>query len=353
MDIENYWGNILNCPHCHTLLDRETLYRSDCLCIHCGEFIDVEEMLLDDYDDYLEEMEEMYSSYRGSEQRNQKSLFDYDDYEEKYRYEDEPSEEEKDTMEEQICTFSARFMTEQDYNTLKKGFDALGLNIDYLVATPNGLITDFCESTGGVKLLKGLNLKKENLEEYHIIFSYILKDVEAKRALVATLAEVFPLCIIKEEESLYIMANNKGLAKGIVEWAGEDAIQISSIFLTGWEKYKILTDYLWWCPPYNQLAGTEIMIKWKDSSLVSLKTLRDVKQVPYEWTEFLTNLDGLLISKSKADAGSNVSFETMLEDTYERLVESGTITDDDFIKVVSLRGTNEFAARSDKDDDKK
>lgn len=336
--------NIVICPKCGAILDRYTLYSMDCFCIDCGHFIDVDEM---------EEREAM----EGWE--NSRNYWD-DDYWDNYEYDNDdyyiemmkrkvnrgkgsedmlPALKQEDE-DEVISTFVIRFLTTVDYQTIKTSFEKLEADIDYMKLNTDGPLTKFLNTKGGEKLAQGMNIKKEDLDEYVLIASFIFGDEdESKKILVSTLCQSFPLCVIREEESSYIMANNKGLAKGMSDICNEDEIELLSLFLTGYEKFLILKYFLYWCDPYKSKQAKEIMIKWDNNSLVSLEMLRKQKTVPTIWQQYLAGLDEIKVSGDTNDNGKNIAFEQMLEDVVSHLEDTKNISENDnIINLISLRG---------------
>lgn len=361
--MKNIGDDILICPHCGAVLDRHTLYSVDCICIDCGTFIDIEEMeemlmygedYYNDYwrdynydrdDYYLEYMKRRSASdMKGSENmlpalknQEQTSIFDAD----------------IDEDDDVISTFVIRFITTADYNTIKTSFEQLEAQIDSLELETNGKIREYLETAGGQKLAKGLNIKLEDIDEYKITAAFILGEGEAsKRTLISTLCQAFPLCFIREEESSYIMANNKGLAKGLVDLTNEDQIEMLSLFLTGFEKYKILCHFLYWVPPYRSKQAKDIMVKWDNNALISLEALRKPDSVPAIWQEYLASLSSVLVSADAKDNGETLTFETMLEDIIDEELEKkdAKIDRDNIIQVVSLRGTGDYCLGAEDED---
>ena len=319
---KNIGDDYIICPFCGTPQDRYTLYKYDCICMDCGGFID-----MDDYD-YGEDYP------WGSS--------DWDNY-----------DYEIDKDDEQISTFVLRFITSADYETIKKSFETLDASIEFMsLVGQEGPISKFLKTASGQKLAKGLDIKSD-IDEYVVQASFIFgDDGESKKTLISTLCKAFPLFIVREEDSSYIMANNKGLAKGFVELCNEDEIEILSMFLTGYEKYKILVNYLYWCEPYKNSIAKDIMVQWDNNSLIGLDTLRKVDEVPIIWQEYLATLDDIKVSKDDKDNGTVISFEQMLEDVVEDGIDKKDILEEEnLIQVVSLRGVAEYALGGDADDE--
>lgn len=341
--------NIVICPHCQAILDRYTLYSMDCVCIDCGTFINIDD---------LEGGQSMegYESSRNYWDDDFWGDYDYnnDDYyieAMKRRYNGGGSENmlpaiNKDDDEDEIVnTFVIRFVTKADYATIKNSFEKLDADIDYMEMLTDGPLTEFLESKGGLKLAQGMNIKKEDVEEYVVVASFIFGDGdESKKILISTLCQAFPLCVIREEESSYIMANNKGLAKGMSDICNEDEIELLSLFLTGYEKCLVLSYFLYWCDPYKSKAAKDIMIKWDNNSLISLDTLRNQKKIPVIWQQYLVGLNEIKVSADEKDNGSEVAFEKMLEDTITHLESTKKIdADENLVNLISLRGMADYS----------
>lgn len=343
--------NIIICPHCGAILDKYTLYSMDCICIDCGGFIDIDEMGQD-------KMESWESSGRNwyDDEEDYWSNYDYrkDDYyiESLKRKQNSKGSEDviplltnkQEDEDEVVRTFIIRFISNAGYNVIKESFEKLEADIDFLELTTNGPITKFLKTKGGEKLLTGLKLDKD-IEEYAVSASFIFGDGdESKKILISTLCQSFPLCIIREEESSYIMANNKGLAKGLIDICNEDEIEIMSMFLTGYEKYLLLSYYLFWCEPYKTKQSKDIMVKWDNNGLLSLETLRGAKTVPVIWQQYLASLETIQISKDDKDSGVYVAFEQMLEDVVDLLKDKKELKEEDnIINVISLRGMANYS----------
>lgn len=309
--------NLVSCPHCKTKMARYELYMNDCYCPFCNNFIDLDEI-------------------EGGD--NMESLWDEEDY-----YWGRNLK--KDTT--YISTFFIRFVVDKnkvDYDTIKASFENFDGSIDCLQLEKEGIITRFLETAGGKKLLSGLKIDKDKLEEYSVVATFTLGDKDdSKKILVSTLCDIFPLCLMREEGSSYIMANNKGLAKGISDLTNEDEVEQLSLFLTGYEKYKVLCYYLYWTNGYKSIPSKEILVMWDKNSLVSLDTLRNIKEVPLEWESFLEAEEGVLVSTNKDDKGTFITFETMIEDDLEKVRTDRKIGWDDIINIISLRGMAEYS----------
>lgn len=354
---KNGLDNIIFCPSCGIPIDRTTLYNLECVCPECYNFINVDDydwgsnkdmygfegyessFLNDSYDDYDYEDDLIYQGYKQKIENKERSKSMKD------KNELVVIDNEED-MNEQVASFIIRFMTSSDYETIKESFSVLGADIEYLSLENKGPIRSFVETSSGEKLLTGLKEDKNKLDEYEIIVSIFLdKGNDSKKIFTSTLAEAFPLCIMREEGSGYIMANNKGLAKGLIDSTNEDEIELLSLFLDGFEKYQILCKYLYWIEPYRAKKEEDIFIKWDKDSLVNLEALRRPKSVPVIWQEFLSSIDSVFVSVDDKDSGTEISFEKMLEDVYEDDKKS---SDDDFlVQVISLRGIKDYALGSD------
>ena len=309
--------NFVSCPHCKTKMARYELYMNDCYCPFCNNFIDLDEI-------------------EGGD--NMESLWDEEDY-----YWGRNLK--KDTT--YISTFFFRFVVDKnkvDYDTIKASFENFDGSIDCLQLEKEGIITRFLETAGGKKLLSGLKIDGDKLEEYSVVATFTLGDKDdSKKILVSTLCDIFPLCLMREEGSSYIMANNKGLAKGVSELTNEDEVEQLSLFLTGYEKYKVLCYYLYWTNGYKSIPSKEILVMWDKNSLVSLDTLRTVKEVPLEWESFLEAEEGVLVSTNKDDKGTFITFETMIEDDLEKVRTDRKIGWDDIVNIISLRGIADYS----------
>lgn len=360
MNKKDIGTDVMFCPECQTPLDRHTLYNNDCMCINCGYFMDIDEYeeelkeamryfnnfddnYFDDYnysdDDYYIEMMKKRTQGKGSEQSMLPVTNDED-------------------ADDIVATFAMKFLTSASYEVIKNSFEKLDGEIDFLVNDKNGILTKFVKETdSGKKLAKGLDIEIDKLDEYDAVVSVLLGDKDdSKKILISTLCEVFPLCAIREEESYYIMTNNKGLAKGLFDIVNEDEIELLSLFLTGFEKYKILCNYLYWCEPYRVAKATDVMLLWENSSLISLDTLRkSAKAVPSVWQLYLETVEGIQVSKDKDDNGTFITFESMLEDVVdrERNTQTGVLYEDDvpLVQIVSLRGIKDYTLGADGDDE--
>ena len=348
---KNINDDYIVCPFCGIPQDRYTLYKYDCICMDCGGFINVDDCYGEDYpwgdsnwDEYDYEKDDMYNEYMNRHYGNQ---------ERKGKNMDNTNFDLKDKEDEQISTFILRFITSADYETIKKSFETLDASIEFMsLVGEDGPISKFLKTTSGQKLIKGLNIKSD-VDEYVVQASFIFGDKdESKKTLISTLCKAFPLFVAREEDSSYIMANNKGLAKGFVDLCNEDEIEILSMFLTGYEKYKILVNYLYWCEPYKRSTAGEIMVQWDNNSLISLGTLRKVEEVPIIWQEYLATLDDIKVSKDDKDNGKIISFEQMLEDVVEDGIDKRDILkEESLIQIVSLRGIADYALGGDVDDE--
>lgn len=343
---KNLEGAII-CPHCNSVLDKTTLYTHDCLCYICDSFIDIDEEISkgniwgqDDYIDFYNEMEDNYYDYILEEEK---------DSDENMTPLLENNEIEKTTNK----TFVFRFMTELDYNTLISSFESLDGKIDLIFLETCGPLQEYINTDSGKKLAKGLNINTEKIDEYHLIVTFDIKDDDSKKILISTIMQAFPLCIVREEFSNFVMANNKGLAKGLADYCNEDDIQILSMFLTGFEKYKILCNFLYWSSDeYKKLSANDIMVKWMNNSLITLNTMRQIKAVPYEWQTFLNSEEGIVVSKSDDDSGEYITYEEMLEDVILYAMKSRKVSEDeDIIQLISLRGMGNFDIANLKEED--
>ena len=310
------------CPYCGCLLDRDTLFNLNNICLECGMYIPSDE--IEDYN----------SGYHN---------IDYDDWE--YEYEKERRKEEMELrIKDERTSFVFRFLTELDYDTIKKSFETLEGNIEYFQTLDGALLKDFLETDGGKKLLKGFNIEADKLNEYVLISSFGLTNDEAKKVLISTILQAFPLCVVREEGSSYIMTNNKGLAKGIIDVCNEDEVELLNYFITGFEKYKILCHYLYWSDEeYRKEKASDIMILWKNNSLISLDALRKPKLVPYTWQQILDENDYVTVSKSPKEPGDVIDYETMIETIIRYLVARKDMEDTSgFLNIISLRGMTEY-----------
>lgn len=349
---KNINDDFVICPFCGAPQDRNTLYKYDCLCMDCGGFIDMDEYDYEEdypwgslnWDDYDYNEDDMYVKYMNKHYGNQ---------ERKGKDMENAKFDLIDKEDEQIGTFVLRFITSADYATIKKSFETLDASIEFMsLVGKEGPISKFLETASGQKLTKGLDIKSD-IDEYVVQASFIFgDDGESKKTLISTLCKAFPLFIVREEDSSYIMANNKGLAKGFVDLCNEDEVEILSMFLTGYEKYKILVNYLYWCEPYKRSTAKDIMIQWDNNSLISLDTLRKVEEVPIIWQEYLATLDDIKVSKDDKDNGTVITFEQMLEDVVEDGIDKKDILEEEnLIQIVSLRGVAEYALGGDADDE--
>lgn len=349
---KNINDDFVICPFCGTPQDRNTLYKYDCLCMDCGGFIDMDEYDYEEdypwgslsWDDYDYNEDDMYVKYMNKHYGNQ---------ERKGKDMENAKFDLIDKEDEQIGTFVLRFITSADYETIKKSFETLDASIEFMsLVGKEGPISKFLETASGQKLIKGLDIKSD-IDEYVVQASFIFgDDGESKKTLISTLCKAFPLFIVREEDSSYVMANNKGLAKGFVDLCNEDEVEILSMFLTGYEKYKILVNYLYWCEPYKRSTAKDIMIQWDNNSLISLDTLRKVEEVPIIWQEYLATLDDIKVSKDDKDNGTVITFEQMLEDVVEDGIDKKDILEEEnLIQIVSLRGVAEYALGGDADDE--
>lgn len=333
--MKNYINeDIVICPNCGCSLDKYTLYRMDCICLECGRFIDIDELEAEQLPD------DLWSDF------GETAYEDY--YEELFNEKEDEAVESKDDKKNESYqgTFVFRFMTDLDYETIKKSFESLDGDIDFMECKNRGILSEYLETQGGQKLLKGLSLNEIDLDEYELIATFNLGDAnESKKILLSTILQSFPLCVVREEESSYIMANNKGLAKGIVDVCNEDEVEILSAFLTGFEKYKILTNFLYWASSdYKRARSSDILIKWDRGALLSLETLRKITTVPIAWQAYLESLDEIQVSKDDKDNGELISFESMLEDVVEWLEAKKEIDpEENLVNVISLRGMKDYS----------
>lgn len=341
--MKNYINeDVVICPNCGCSLDKNTLYRMDCICLECGRFIDIDELEAEQLPDDLwsDFGEAIYEDY----------------YEELFNEKEDEAVESKDDKKNESYqgTFMFRFMSDLDYETIKKSFESLDGDIDFMECKNRGILSEYLETQSGQKLLKGLSLNEIDLDEYELIATFNLGDAnESKKILLSTILQSFPLCVVREEESSYIMANNKGLAKGIVDVCNEDEIEILSLFLTGFEKYKVLTNFLFWASPdYKRARSSEILVKWDRGALLSLETLRKIKTVPIVWQTYLEGLDEIQVSKDDKDNGVLISFERMLEDVIEWLEAKKEIdTEENLVNVISLRGMKEYSISQEEEEE--
>ena len=362
----NITDKLITCPHCGALLDKYTLYSMDLICMDCGIFIDL---------DRLEENMGKCNSYESSRcwedddywddygyGSNAYGYNDRDDYYKDDYYYEYMARKEKDKEKEganvlpvpideendPVSTWIIRFITKETYDTIQKSFEQIDGSIDYLEVLTNGPIRKYLETTGGQKLCKGLNINPDDVDEYKAVISFFIDDNEDKKALISTLCKVFPLCSVREEESSYIMANNKGYAKGIVDMANEDEVEILCNYMTGYEKYKVLSTWLYFVSDeYKSVVAKDIYIMWRDNSLISLDALRTVKEVPIEWQEFLDGEESIMVSKDARESGTLIYFEKMLEEVIDSERKKKTIGEEPLINVISLRGTADFAIGAD------
>lgn len=328
------------CPFCGTPQDKPTLYRNDCMCTECGAYIDTDNTYddmywgdcWDDETDYYEKLLSKLEKKKGEDNDMNIPII---------------SNDEEETV--QTPSFVFRFITKADYETIKQSFEVLHGDIDYMSLEQDGPIREYLKTTGGLKLKKGLGIT-DDYDEYIVEGSFIFGDAdnEDKKILISTLCQFFPLFITREEGSSYIMTNNKGLAKGIVDMANEDQIEILSQYMTGYEKYQVLVNFLYWAgDPYKTKSEADIMMKWINNSLISLKLLRSVKQVSMEWIAYLASLNEIQISISDKDPGTMVPFERMLEDCCVHVGKE----DEKLVNVISLRGIGEFALEEERGND--
>jgi hypothetical protein len=321
---------IIKCPHCNSVLDEYTLYGLDCICPECGTFVDIDEL----GGNYME-------SYESARNYLMDDYWGDSDYGEEYynRLFNKADEKYKDEEMNTVNSFVIRFITNIDYDTIKKSFEQLEGDIDYMELLNKGPIKQFLDTSSGEKLLRGLNLQKEKLSEYVLHTTFILEDdEETKKTLISTICQAFPLCVMREENSSYIMANNKGLAKGLLDITNDDEIELLSWFLTGYEKVILAKYFLWNCEPYRTKSASNIMIKWIDNSLITLTGLREQKQIPVSWQTFLAEREDIEVSTDDKDNGTIESFEGMLEDAIERLRSFDKIEEEEIVNVISLRG---------------
>ena len=329
--------NYIICPECGVPQDKDTLYRNDCMCNDCGAFINIDnmydDMYWDDETDYYKRLLDGLGRRKGDKEDMNIPVIGLDD-------EDEVV---------QTPSFIFRFIAKVDYDVIKKSFELLNGDIDYMSLEQNGPIREYLKTAGGMKLKKGLEIP-DDFDEYVVEGSFIFGDAndDDKKVLISTLCQSFPLFIVREEDSSYIMTNNKGLAKGIIDIANEDQIEILSQYLTGYEKSQLLVHYLYWCAePYKTKNAKDIMIRWIDNGLISLDTLRAAKQISMEWISYLSSLNEVQVSVSDKDPGVMIPFEKMLEDCYEDV----KVSDENLINVISLRGVAEFALGTEEEKD--
>lgn len=370
------YGKIVECPFCGAVLDRQTLYRHDCICLDCGGFIDPDNMIT--YDSIVEwEYDNgMYAGWDDS------FYNDYDYYDDDWYYKNDlrkykehtkkdkeergaskmiQTDENKQNFGDGVMTLVMRFLVNDkvDFETISNSFEAIGGDVDFISCEKIGKIkADIMETAGGKKLATGLHLDIDKYDEYYAQVTFFTdgNNGNAKKAIISTLCHAFPILLLREEESGYIMSNNKGLAKAFVDSCGEDQIEMMAQYLSGFEKYKILCNYLYYASAeFRKIIARDIFIKWENDSLISLDTLRKKStEVPLEWQVYLADLDGVMVSKDDKDPGAEISFEEMLEDCLEhaKIAEHGEI--EDLIQVISLRGTKAYtpdAGAEEGDDD--
>lgn len=331
---------VLVCPYCRTILERNTLYRQNCICVECGAFLDIDEI------DFRWEGYDMY------DQDYYDNFWDSRLTEEDVEILKDKVEEEEEEEEEEIMTLQMRFVTSADMESIKKAIEYLNGDIEFMFCESNGLIKQFCKTSPGEKLCRGLNLsvEKDKLEEYYGTVSFIMESKDDRVKIISTFSNVFPLCILREEGSKYIMANNKGLAKGIADICNTK-VTLMSEFITPYEKFNLLRYYLYWCDPYKSRNASDIYIKWHGDALISLAVLRERKHPKSEWCDFLAESDVLLVSAHKDDSGSWVSFDTIVEKCYEKQ-ENDLMYDEvgDIIELITLRGTSEYSIMAKKEE---
>lgn len=314
-NLEDY-NDIVQCPFCGSQTDIETCEAYGGMCLVCGA-------------DILEE--------EGREEQ-MKNFKDY-----WTRWKEEENEETLYGLEESVFVF--RFMTPQDSKTVAQCFESLSYDVVNIEIVKNGPISKFIETQSGKKLLKGFELKEDDLIEYVVELSCQMgvDNEEEKKMLISTICESFPLVILREEGSRVIMANNKGLAKGYVDLNNEDQEAMLGEFLSWYEKYKLMCNYLFWISPYKEAKAADILIKWSNSSLISLETLRSQKEnIPAGWQKYLSTIDGVDVSLDDKDSGSIICFETMIEDVFDR-EERVKNAEPLELKIISLRGTKEYS----------
>ena len=124
-----------------------------------------------------------------------------------------------------------------------------------------------------------------------------------------------------------------------------------SLFLTGYEKFLLLSYFLFWCDPYKSKQSKDIMVKWDNNALLSLDQIRSAKTVPTIWQQYLAPLETILVSKDDKDSGTHVAFEQMLEDVVDLLRDKKEIAEDEnIVNVISLRGMANFSLYEDGED---
>ena len=335
-------GKIVNCPYCKSALFRDALYQNDCICTECRSFIDIDE-------EWRNSMTEIENPTDWWEEYYMSNLTDLDDDEN--LEDDKKSQKIEEEKEEEVLTLQLSFLTQISFNELKVLTNSLGGIVEFMALETKGLIKQYCSTDPGKKLARGLKLDTEagGVDEYKATMSFFVEGAEDRLSIISTLCRSFPLVLIREEGSKYIMANNKGLAKGMSDMFPFDT-ELLSEFITATEKFAILKDYLYWVDPYKTKAAKDIYIKWANNSLVSLGELRKQSSLLPEWADYLSENYEIQVSVNAKDSGEWLTFDEMIEKVHARIISLATYKQktsepEAIVEVVSLRGFGNLASK--------
>ncbi len=336
--------NGVDCPWCGGVQTDEDIKDNYSCCIYCGEIVNLT----------FERRRQNYML--GLDCRDPNYYEDY--WDERYdawgntlqpqalpapKETNERTEKIEMQTDEIIKTFIIRVATPIDFAGVMECFEALDGDIA-LIEMSHGddqPITDILETSNGQKLAKSLKLDKEKLYEYKIEVSFIMGTDAEKLAIVAMIFDAFDLSIIREEDSTFIIASNRGLAKGLIDTINceENLTPILSRFITGYEKYLILYSWLDVYGPgeFTTAKAEDIMIMGSQKELIPFSAVIGKGTVfPEGFLDMLTSESELQISASIED-NDIYSFEMMLDTIYDGLGEAA-----DEITICSVRGCDEY-----------
>ena len=244
-------------------------------------------------------------------------------------------------------TIIAKVFTDKTMTELENFIEKIKLSA-ILIEQRTDLLTNAMTSASGKKVLQTFNidLSKKSYNEYHIECMFFSSETSVLNTMFNLFNE-FPIAMVREEKSNYLISSNKGLAKAVLEQNGKDHVEVFSNFLNGYERFSLLSLFLSFAGPADIVDknANDILVLWTGGSLISAQTIINTDTIPTDWQDYLFDTDTVKISKEAKDNGTEYSWSEI----YKHCVESESSKSNTKITICSVRGINKSEEQDDED----
>jgi hypothetical protein len=225
--------------------------------------------------------------------------------------------EEVSGPEEYMSCLLLRCLVKEDEDFLTKALEETGVSVTSITeADPheNSVFAYWDLGVNGRRVLHNVGIHdKSDYKEYFIeVLAF-----DEKETVIKDILNSFAVCLVREEFSNYIIANDEDVAEYLWSDSDGDLNEVFSKMLSGQERMLLIKNYLYYAGPRELTTDAdaqESFMQWKDGKLIPFATISDLEILPTEWSDYLVTLDEFVFSTSERPVGVTVAMESIYKE---------------------------------------